>query len=161
MTFGNAGFRFLIWCLAFRFYKRDRLYLFVTLYKKKHLVYEPQNYYGYKKPEEHHSIRLYDEEKTMGTMLSIAYVNGKFSIVKVNWGTEEDKEHSRDGEVEMNWWFDEENTNKLMLRTGTHNGGDMIQAMYELFKEKVDMADFYITGFCDEKKIKYTYNAFY
>lgn len=58
-------------------------------------------------------------------MLAIGYDNGKFYIVKVNWGAEEDWERSRDGEVEMNWYFDEENTKKLMLRTGTHNGKDL------------------------------------
>lgn len=121
-----------------------------------------KKYYGYKKPEEHYSITLNDDiDKSIGTMLSIAYDNGKFSIVKVNWGAEEDYERSRDGKVEMNWCFDEENTKKLMLRTGTHNGKDMLRALYERFKEKADMADFYITKFCDEKKIEYTYNVFY
>lgn len=121
-----------------------------------------KKYYGYKKPEEHYSIILNDDVgKPIGTMLSIAYDNGKFSIVKVNWGAEEDYERSRVGEVEMNWYFDEENTKKLMLRTGTHNGKDMLRALHERFKEKADMADFYITKFCDEKEIKYIYNVFY
>lgn len=121
-----------------------------------------KKYYGYKKPEEHYSVKLNDDRgKSIGTMLSIAYDNGKFSMVKVNWGTEEDYERSRDGEVEMNWWFDEENTKKLMLRTGTHNGKDMIKAMYERFKDKADIADFFIILFCDEKKIEYTYNVYY
>lgn len=121
-----------------------------------------KKYYGYKKPKEHYSVRLHDDGvKSEGTMLSIAYDNGKFSMVKVNWGTEEDYERSRDGEVEMNWWFDEENTKKLMLRTGTHNGKDMIKAMYERFKDKADIADFFIILFCDEKEIEYTYNVYY
>lgn len=136
--------------------------LFVTLYKKNILYMSHKKYYGYKKPEEHYSIILNDDVgKSIETMLSIAYDNGKFSIVKVNWGTEEDYERSHNGEVEMNWCFDEENTKKLMLRTGTHNGKDMLRALYERFKEKADMADFYITKFCDEKEIKYTYNVFY
>lgn len=135
---------------------------FVTLYKKRILYMSHKKYYGYKKPEEHYSIILNDDVgKSIETMLSIAYDNGKFSIVKVNWGTEEDYERSHNGEVEMNWCFDEENTKKLMLRTGTHNGKDMLRALYERFKEKADMADFYITKFCDEKEIKYTYNVFY
>lgn len=134
----------------------------MTLYKKNILYMSHKKYYGYKKQEEHYSVRLNDDVgKSIGTMLAIAYDNGKFSMVKVNWGTEVDYERSRDGEVEMNWYFDEENTKKLMLRTGTHNGKDMLKALYERFKEKADMADFYIIKFCDEKEIKYTYYVFY
>lgn len=48
-----------------------------------------------------------------------------------------------------------------MLRTGTHNGKDMLRALHEHFKEKADMADFYIKKFCDKKEIKYIYNVFF
>ena len=78
-----------------------------------------KKYYGYKKQTENYSITFHDDAAggrvDEGTLLTIEYLNGKFYMVKVNWGTEEDWERSRDGEVEMNWCFDEENTRKIML----------------------------------------------
>ena len=82
-------------------------------------------------------------------------------MVKVNWGAEEDWERSRDGEVEMNWYFDEENTKKIMLRTGTHSAKDMMQAMYERFGKYKDFADFHIEKWCNEKDIKFEYYVHY
>lgn len=124
-----------------------------------------KKYYGYKKPNEHYSIKFRDDAENgnvdMGTLIAIHYDDGIFQIVKVNWGAEEDYERSRSGEVEMNWYFDEENTKKLMLRTGTHDAKSMMHSIYERFKDKAQMADWYITKFCDEKGIKYTFNVHY
>jgi hypothetical protein len=124
-----------------------------------------KKYYGYKKQTENYSITFHDDAACgrvdEGTLLTIEYLNGKFYMVKVNWGTEEDWERSRDGEVEMNWCFDEENTRKIMLRTGTHNAKEMMQAMYERFGKYKDSADHYIEKWCQEKEIEYSYHVHY
>ena len=124
-----------------------------------------KKYYGYKKQTENYSIMFHDDAADgrvdEGTLLTIEYLNGKFYVVKVNWGTEEDWERSRDGEVEMNWCFDEENTRKIMLRTGTHNAKEMMQAMYERFGKYKDSADHYIEKWCQEKEIEYSYYMHY
>lgn len=96
-----------------------------------------------------------------GTMFAIKYRDGKFYMVKVNWGAEEDWERSRDGEVEMNWYFDEENTRKLMLRTGTHNARDMMQALYQRFGKYKGDASIHIEEWCQEKEINYSYYVHY
>ena len=124
-----------------------------------------KKYYGYKKQTENYSITFHDDAADgrvdEGTLLTIEYLNGKFYMVKVNWGTEEDWVRSRDGEVEMNWCFDEENTRKIMLRTGTHNAKEMMQAMYERFGKYKDSADHYIEKWCKEKEIEYSYHVHY
>lgn len=124
-----------------------------------------KKYYGYKKQTENYSITFHDDAAggrvDEGTLLTIEYLNGKFYMVKVNWGAEEDWERSRDGEVEMNWCFDEENTRKIMLRTGTHNAKEMMQAMYERFGKYKDSADHYIEKWCQEKEIEYSYYVHY
>lgn len=134
----------------------------VALYEKTTCIWATKKYYGYKKLEEHYSEKLYDDaSKKVGTMLAIGYDNGKFYIVKVNWGAEEDRERSRDGEVEMNWYFDEENTKKQMLRTGTRNGKDLIAEIAKRFRMHKGFVYSYITKFCDEKEVKYSYYVHY
>lgn len=121
-----------------------------------------KKYHGYKKPEEHYSEKLYDDaSKKVGTMLAIGYDNGKFYMVKVNWGAEENRERSRDGEVEMNWYFDEVNTKKLMMRTGAKNGKYLIAEMVRRFSKHKDFAYFHIEHFCKEKEISYDYYMHY
>lgn len=61
----------------------------------------------------------------------------------------------------MTWNFDEENTKKIMLRTGTHNAKDMMQAMYERFGKYKGSADLYIERWCQEKDIKFEYSVHY
>lgn len=124
-----------------------------------------KRYYGYKKRNEHYYIRFRnDVEKgkmDMGTLIAMEYENGLFQLIKINWGGEVDYERSRDGIVEMYWLFDIDNTKKLMLRMGTHNAKDMINALYERFKCHADYADTYITKFCDGKDIEYTFRVYY
>lgn len=98
-----------------------------------------KKYYGYKKPRESYSIKFHDSAENgrvdVGSMFAIGYQDEKFYMVKVYWGAEEAYERSRDGKVEMNWYFDEENTKKIMLRTGTHNAKDMMQIIDAHFEE--------------------------
>ena len=122
-------------------------------------------YHTYKEQTENYSITFHDDAADghvdEGTLLAIEYRDEKFYMVKVYWGAEEDWERSRDGEVEMNWCFDEENTKKIMLRTGTHNAKEMMQAMYERFGRYKDSADRHIEEWCQEKEIKYSYYVHY
>ena len=122
-----------------------------------------KKYYGYKKPQERYSIKLHDDaaNSRVGTMFAIGYQDEKFYMEKLNWGAEEDWERSRDGEVEMTWSFDEENTKKIMLRMGTHNAKDMMQVMYERFGKYKAFADIYIEKWCKEKEIEYNYYVHY
>ena len=90
--------------------------------------------YEYRKPNDYCSETIYEEtrdlggNKTMGTLIKVVYWDECCQVVKVNWGADIDYEYSRNGEVEMTLIFDEENTKKLILRTGTHNGADMVSA---------------------------------
>lgn len=124
-----------------------------------------KRYYGYKRPGEHYSITFRnDAEKgktDMGTLIAMEYDDGLFQLVKIYWGAEEDYERSRNGIVEMYWFFDIENTRKLMLSTGTHDAESMMKTLYERFRCHADFADTYIIKFCDEKDIKYTFCVYY
>lgn len=118
-----------------------------------------KKYYGYKKPRESYSIKFHDSAEyghvDVGSMFAIGYQDEKFYMIKVYWGAEEDYERSRDGEVEMNWYFDEENTKKIMLRTGTHSARDMMQEMADRFSKHGIFADRYIEEWCHKKEIKF------
>lgn len=124
-----------------------------------------KKYYGYKKPNEYYSITFHDDAANgrvdMGTLFAIGYQDEQFYMVKVNWGAPSDWERSHDGEVELNWYFNEENTKKIMLRTGTHNAKDMMQAMYERFGKHGAFAAMYIEDWCKEKDIEYNYYVHY
>ena len=124
-----------------------------------------KKYYGYKKPTEHYSVTFQDDTegrvKKVGTLLKGVYSDEVFNLVKVNWGSEEEYKRSRDGEVEMSWYFDEENTKKLMLRTGTHHARDMVQALYDRFAKYRGDADSHIIKWCDQKEIVYDYYVHY
>lgn len=63
--------------------------------------------------------------------------------------------------MEHNHIWDKENTKKLMLRTGTKNGKDLVEAMYERFHEHKGSADFYIRQWCEKKGIKCDFRAWY
>lgn len=123
-------------------------------------------YNGYKKPEEHFSVCFRDDAANdpkvkIGSMIAIEYHNGRLSMVRVNWGDDEDWERSRDGEVELNWMFDEENTKKMMRLTGTNTGKSLINVLYERFKQNAYDADSYIIRWCDTKGIVYNYYVHY
>lgn len=124
-----------------------------------------KRYHAYIKQTEIYSVTFHDDAEDgsvdEGTLLALEYRDGKVYLVKVSWGAEEDWERSRDGEVEINWCFDEENIRKIMLRTGTHNVKDMMQAMYERFCKYRDTADHYIEKWCQEKEITYSYYVHY
>ena len=114
-----------------------------------------KKYYGYKKPDEHYEVTFWADKGKQGTALYFIYDNGVCTMNKYYWGTETDYEYNKYGEVEANYFWNEKNTKKLMLRTGTHNGKDMVKAIYERFKQFKDCADTHICYWCDEKGIIY------
>ena len=112
-------------------------------------------YYGYKKPDEHYEITFCADKGKEGIALYFIYNNGVCVMSKYYWGNEMDYERNRRGEVGANYYWNEENTQKLMLRTGTHNGKDMVKAIYERFYKFKDSANRHICDWCDEKGIQY------
>ena len=118
------------------------------------------------KSNEYYSVKFRDDaEKNpnipVGTMIVIVYSNHKFYMVKVCWERADASDRLSEQEVEMSWYFDEENTKKLMLHSGTKNATDSMQAMFNRFKKHSHSADSYITRWCDEKGIKYDYFVHY
>lgn len=120
-----------------------------------------KKYYGYKPKFEHYQMVLYEKKGKVGDEINIVFTNGKCSINHYYWCSALDYEYSRDGEVEHNLSFDEENTKLLMLRTGTKNGKDLVDAMYQRFnKEKYNAAS-KIREWCDKKGIRYNTHVWY
>ena len=62
---------------------------------------------------------------------------------------------------EVTFHKNQENTKKLMLMTGTHNGKNLVKAIYERFRDKGSWADSYILKFCEEKGIKFEKQVWY
>ena len=120
-----------------------------------------KKYYGYKPPHEHYEVEFHKDMGKVGQSLDFVYDNGRCGMNHYYWGSEMDYERSRDGEVESHYIWDEENTKKLMLRTGTHNGKDLVKAIYERFKDKGTSADLCIREFCEKKGIKYDMQVWY
>ena len=117
--------------------------------------------YGYKPKPEYYKAVLYERKGEVGQLLIFVYENGQCRMSNYHWGSEMDYEYSRDGEVEHNHIWDEENTQNLMLRTGTKNGKDLVKAIYERFHQHNSSADIYITQWCDKKGIKYYSQIWY
>lgn len=120
-----------------------------------------KKYYGYKPPFEHYAVEFHRDTGKIGESLDFVYENGRCGMNHYYWGSEMEYERNKRGEVEANYIWDEENTKKLMLRTGTHNGKDLVKAMYERFGDKGSSADSYIRKFCEEKGIKYNMQVWY
>ncbi len=109
-------------------------------------------------------VKFCDDSETdelYGSMIAIGYEAGRFYMVKVNWGAEEDYARSRDGIVEMNWFFNEENTMKLMQLMKVRTGRGLVGAMYRRFKRYAHIADFPITDFCNKKGVKFDYQVYF
>jgi len=93
----------------------------------------------------------------VGMMITISFHDNKFTMEEVCWGAEEDCERSRNSEVELKWIFDEKNTKKLMLRTGTHDAKGLMKAMVERFKNDGCCVCDSIIKFCEEKGLTYSF----
>ena len=97
----------------------------------------------------------------IGTCIALHYNDGTCHLEKVYWGTEMDYERSRNGVVEMGWFFDKENTLKLMECTETHDARSMLETLYEMFKEHANSADEYLIRYCDKVGVKYDFRVYY
>lgn len=117
--------------------------------------------YGYKPKQEYYVTVLYEDTGKEGQLITFAYENGRCRMDHCYWGTDLDYEYSRDGEVEHIYIWDEENTQKLMLRTGTKNGKDLVKAIYERFHQHKYNADNYIKQWCENKGINYDFFVWY
>lgn len=112
--------------------------------------------------EEHYAVcfrddALHDPNIKVGVMIAIEYYNGWFSLVRINWGPEEEWECPMDGAVEQHWLFCEEETRKLMRLTGTSNGKELIRAIYHRFRVSAYKADYAIIEWCKEEKVDYVF----
>lgn len=114
-----------------------------------------KKYYGYKPKHEHFSVVLYEKGEEVGELLDFVYEDGRCGMNHYYWGSEIDYEYNRHGEVEHNCIWDKESTKKLMLRTGTKNGKDLVNAIYERFHSYNGGADLHIRQWCEEKEIKF------
>lgn len=120
-----------------------------------------KKYYGYKPKHEHYEVVLYEEKGKVGEHLDFVYEDGRCGMNHYYWGSELDYEYNRHGEVEHNYIWDEENTKKLMLRTGTKTGKALVNAIYERFHSQKSFADHSIRDWCEKKGIKYDFQVWY
>ena len=120
-----------------------------------------KKYYGYKPKHEHYSVILHETGTKVGDILDFVYEDGRCGMIHYYWGSEIDYEYNRHGEVEHNYIWNEENTKKLMLRTGTKNGKALVEAIYERFSKYKGCADFHIRQWCEEKGIEYDFRAWF
>ena len=118
-----------------------------------------KRYYGYKPPYEYYDVVLYEKKGNVGEKIFFVYDNGTSALHHLYYGSEMEYEYNRDDEVEHIDTFNEENTKLLMLRTGTHNGRDLANAIYQRFHQKESDAVSAIRTWCDQKNIKYIFNA--
>ena len=100
---------------------------------------------------------LIDPDIKVGVMIAIMFLEDCFSVVRVSWGPESEWEEPMDGAVEQHWLFDEEETRKLMQVTEAENGTELINVMYNRFKDYAHEADYYITEWCKSKGIEYLF----
>ena len=114
-----------------------------------------KKHYGHKPKHEHYEVVLHEEKGKIGDFLDFVFEDGRCGMNHYYWGSKTDYEYNRHGEVEHNYIWDEENTRKLMLRTGTKNGKDLVAAIYERFHKHEGNADFYIIEWCEKKGIQY------
>lgn len=110
--------------------------------------------------KEHYALCFRDDAITdpynkVGVVIVIESFEERFSMFRVNWGPESEWEHPFDGAVEQHWYFTEEDTQKLMVKTKAHDGIELLNTLYERFKSKSRNADYYIAKWCRTKGIEY------
>ena len=110
--------------------------------------------------EEHYVVcfrddAIKDPNIKVGVMIAIEYSGGWFSLVRVNWGPEEEWECPMDGVVEQHWLFCEEETKKLMQLTDASNGKELIRAIHDRFRDNACEADYAIIEWCKEERVEY------
>lgn len=91
----------------------------------------------------------------VGVVIAIEFDRGQLSMIRVNWGPEEGWECPFDGAVEQHWLFSKEETKKLMQLTRSSNGRELVNAVYDRFKNNAHEADHDIIKWCQEEKVEY------
>ncbi len=120
-----------------------------------------KKYYGYKPMHERYDVVLYEKKGTIGELIDFVFENGHCGMNHYYWGSEMDYEYNRHGEVEHNHIWDEPNTKLLMLRTGTKSGKDLVASIYNRFHTYKGSADYHLRQWCEEKGIKYDFQAWF
>lgn len=120
-----------------------------------------KNHTNYKPKHEYYSVVLYEKKGDVGELLDFVFEDGRCGMNHYFWGSETDYEYNQYGEVEHNYIWDKENTEKLMLRTGSKNGKDLVNNIYERFHANGSYADQLIKEWCKQKKILYVFQAWY
>ncbi len=131
----------------------------------KYDVMAKKNNYKSTVNEEHYAVcfrddALHDPNIKVGVMIAIEYYNGWFSLVRVNWGPEEEWECPMDGAVEQHWLFCEEETKKLMQLTDASNGKELIRAIHDRFRDNACEADYAIIEWCKEERVEYFFGYY-
>lgn len=110
---------------------------------------------------EHLEVALYLKEGDVGEGIYFIYEKGRCFLNHYHWGAEEDFERNRDGIVEFNYIWDEENAKRLMRQTRTNSGRDLLKAIYKRFKKKGLFAAQDLLKYCDKYDIKYDQQVWY
>ena len=121
-----------------------------------------KNYYGMRNVREYASARFYDDApKKIGSMACVEFYEDAFHIVKLNWGTSEDDERSKDGEVEMSWTVQGEALDCLKKICNNAKTPDaVVDFLKERFLPCGRNAHREVLKWLDEKQISYTYTEF-
>ena len=115
-----------------------------------------------KPPHEYYEVDFHnDTGKKIGEALDFSYEDGRCCMSHYYWGSEMEYECNRFGRVESHCYWDEENTKKMMLKTGTENGKDLVKAIYKLFRSHKNRADAALREWCENEGIEYDYNVYY
>lgn len=114
--------------------------------KKDFVCYEDGCYY---------TILWDDKGKEIGSKIVMSVRDGKFCLVRLNWGSELDKERSRRGVVEKNVLLDEANTKILMKEMDAEDERELLTNLRLCLFPHVLAADSEITNLCDHFGAKY------
>lgn len=102
-----------------------------------------------------------DYDAECGSLITVEFKESKLCMIRVDWGASDYYGLPSNSDVESYLFFDKENTDKLMLRTGTHNGIELLKAVYSRFHRYKDDAESKFTDFCDAKGIEYFHDVYF
>ena len=102
-----------------------------------------------------YSCMLYEREGIFADeFIEATYSNNCFRVLN-NICAVSANEHYGDYDTEHFWNFDEENTKKLMLRTGSHDGESLIKSIKMRFGQYGSHAAKRIEEYCKKNEIEY------
>lgn len=107
------------------------------------------------------SVVLYKEEGKVGELLDFTYGDGCCYMDHLFWGSKVDYEYNKRGEVEQNYYWDEENTKLLMQLTKTRSGEALVKAIYKRFHKEKSNASTCIRTWCEKNNIEVNMQVWY